>query len=127
MFYTNQKHKLIVKLLKKFIKIRKESKEAEFNKQDELFIKQLENSPSRVYKTLKEKRLYEINPLIGSFQLARFKDETDVVTIWNESFGYISDDIQHKSKKNYTLLHSEERIKIYKREQFNFKIYKIKV
>lgn len=39
----------------------------------------------------------------------------------------ISDDIQHKSKKNYTLLHSEERIKIYKREQFNFKIYKIKV
>ena len=39
----------------------------------------------------------------------------------------ISDDMQHKSKKNYTLLHSEERIKIYKREQFNFKIYKIKV
>lgn len=39
----------------------------------------------------------------------------------------ISDDLQHKSKKNYTLLHSEERIKIYKREQFNFKIYKIKV
>jgi len=39
----------------------------------------------------------------------------------------ISDDIQHKSKKNYTLLHSEERIKIYRRERFNFKIYKIKV
>jgi len=39
----------------------------------------------------------------------------------------ISDDIQYKSKKNYTLLHSEERIKIYKREQFNFKLYKIKV
>jgi superfamily II DNA or RNA helicase len=39
----------------------------------------------------------------------------------------VSDDIQYKSKKNYTLLHSEERIKIYKREQFNLKIYKIKV
>ena len=83
--YTDQKHKWIVKLLKKFIKIKKESIKSDFNQQDELFIKQLENSPSCVYKTLKEKRLYEINPLIGSFQLARFKDETDVVTIWNES------------------------------------------
>ena len=94
LFYTDQKHKWIVKLLKKFIWKGKKTIKVNFDKQDELFIKQLENSPSRVYKTLKEKRLYEINPLIGSFQLARFKDETDVVTIWNETFGYISEDIE---------------------------------
>ena len=35
----------------------------------------------------------------------------------------IADDLHWKSKKNYTLLHSAERIKIYARESFNYKIY----
>lgn len=39
----------------------------------------------------------------------------------------IADDLQYKSKKNYALIHSEERVKIYKREQFNYKIYRIKI
>ena len=39
----------------------------------------------------------------------------------------IADDLQYKSKKNYALLHSEERIRIYKKEQFNYKIYRIKI
>lgn len=39
----------------------------------------------------------------------------------------IADDLQHKAKKNYALIHSEERMKIYKREQFNYKIHKVKI
>ena len=37
----------------------------------------------------------------------------------------IADDLQWESKKNYTLNHSAERIKIYKREQFDFDIHKV--
>ena len=39
----------------------------------------------------------------------------------------IVDNMQHKSKKNYALLHSEERLKIYKKEKFNFKLYKVEI
>jgi len=39
----------------------------------------------------------------------------------------ISDDFQHKSRKNYALLHSEERLKIYKKEKFKFKFYKVSI
>lgn len=39
----------------------------------------------------------------------------------------IIDNMQHKSKKNYALLHSEERLKIYKKEKFNFKLYKVEI
>ena len=37
------------------------------------------------------------------------------------------DDLQHKKKINYALLHGEERLKIYKKEQFNFKKYEVKL
>jgi superfamily II DNA or RNA helicase len=37
------------------------------------------------------------------------------------------DDLQHKSRKNYTLLHGEERLKIYQKEQFQYKEYRIKI
>jgi len=37
----------------------------------------------------------------------------------------ISDDITYKSKKNYTLNHLIERIKIYNEEQFNYEIVQI--
>ena len=37
----------------------------------------------------------------------------------------IADDLQWESRKNYTLNHSAERIKIYKREQFDFDIHKV--
>lgn len=37
----------------------------------------------------------------------------------------IADDLHWKSRKNYTLVHSAERIKIYSRESFNYKIYEI--
>ena len=37
----------------------------------------------------------------------------------------IADDMSWKSKKNFTLLHFLERIKIYNEEKFNYKIYKI--
>ena len=39
----------------------------------------------------------------------------------------ISDDFRHKSRKNYALLHSEERLKIYKKEKFKFKFYKVAI
>lgn len=37
----------------------------------------------------------------------------------------IADDLKHNSKKNYALLHAEERLKIYKKEQFNYKIHMV--
>lgn len=37
----------------------------------------------------------------------------------------IADDLHWKSHKNYTLNHSGERIKIYSKEKFTFKIYEI--
>ena len=37
----------------------------------------------------------------------------------------ITDDLHWKSKKNYTLNHSSERIKIYAKERFKFKIHEV--
>jgi superfamily II DNA or RNA helicase len=37
----------------------------------------------------------------------------------------IADDMTWKSKKNYTLIHFMERIKMYNEEKFNYKIYKV--
>ena len=39
----------------------------------------------------------------------------------------IADDLHWKSSKNYTLLHAAERIKIYSKEQFKFKIIEIPI
>ena len=39
----------------------------------------------------------------------------------------LSDDFTWKSKKNYTLLHFMERVKIYNEEKFNYKIYKVEL
>jgi len=39
----------------------------------------------------------------------------------------ISDDLSWKSKKNYTLSHFAERIKIYNEEKFDYKIYSVKL
>jgi len=39
----------------------------------------------------------------------------------------IADDLHWKQKKNYTLNHAAERIKIYTKEKFNYKIYEIKL
>jgi superfamily II DNA or RNA helicase len=39
----------------------------------------------------------------------------------------IADDLHWKSRKNFTLLHSFERIKIYNKEQFEYKIHKVEL
>ena len=39
----------------------------------------------------------------------------------------LADDLHWKQKKNYTLNHAAERIKIYTKEKFNYKIYEIKL
>ena len=39
----------------------------------------------------------------------------------------IADDLHYKSKKNFTLLHSAERIKIYTREKFPYKISQVRI
>jgi len=39
----------------------------------------------------------------------------------------IADDLHWKSKKNYTLLHAAERIKIYSKEKFDYKIHDINI
>ena len=39
----------------------------------------------------------------------------------------IADDLHWKSKKNYTLNHAAERIKIYNKEKFKYKVYEVKI
>jgi superfamily II DNA or RNA helicase len=39
----------------------------------------------------------------------------------------IADDLHHKTNKNYTLQHAAERIKIYSKEKFNYKMYDINI
>ena len=39
----------------------------------------------------------------------------------------IADDLHWKSRKNYTLNHAAERIKIYTKEKFKYKIYEIDI
>jgi superfamily II DNA or RNA helicase len=39
----------------------------------------------------------------------------------------IADDLQYKSKKNYTLNHAAERIKIYSKEKFSYKLHDINI
>jgi len=39
----------------------------------------------------------------------------------------IADDLHWKSKKNYTLQHAAERIKIYSKEKFNYKLFDYKL
>jgi|TARA_B110000908_G_C10222761_1_gene436246 superfamily II DNA or RNA helicase len=39
----------------------------------------------------------------------------------------IADDLHWKSKKNYTLQHAAERIKIYSKEHFDYKLYDINI
>ena len=39
----------------------------------------------------------------------------------------VSDDISWKSQKNYTLLHSIERVRIYQKEQFTYKVIKVDI
>ena len=39
----------------------------------------------------------------------------------------IADDMHYGTKKNFTLLHSAERVKIYSKEQFNYKIVQVDI
>ena len=39
----------------------------------------------------------------------------------------IADDLHWKSKKNYTLQHAAERIKIYAKEKFTYKVFDVKI
>ena len=39
----------------------------------------------------------------------------------------IIDDISWKSRKNYGILHADERLRIYGREKFNHKTYRVKI
>ena len=39
----------------------------------------------------------------------------------------VSDDISWEERKNYTLLHSIERVRIYQKEQFNYRIIKVNI
>ena len=39
----------------------------------------------------------------------------------------LMDDLHYRQKKNYTLLHGLERMKIYKKEQFEYEIFEVKL
>ena len=52
----------------------------------------------------------------------RLSDDGSVTKLYD-----IADDLHWKSKKNFTLLHSGERIKIYTKEQFPYKITQVEI
>jgi superfamily II DNA or RNA helicase len=52
----------------------------------------------------------------------RKSDSKDSATLYD-----IADDLSWKQKKNYTLLHFMERIKMYNEEKFEYKIYKVNI
>ena len=91
LFYGNQKHRWIVKLISKLEKRKKVWIKTKLTNADIKQIAEFEAPIDHVYKTLKIRRLYEINPLVGGFQLARFKGETDVVKVWDKTHYTFSD------------------------------------
>ena len=50
----------------------------------------------------------------------RKSDNGQVTTLYD-----IADDLHWKSRKNFTLLHSAQRVKIYEKEQFKYKLIKV--
>ncbi len=50
----------------------------------------------------------------------RTAEDKQVATLFD-----IADNLAWKSKKNYTLQHFAERVKMYNEEKFNYKIYKV--
>ena len=52
----------------------------------------------------------------------RKADDGSTTTLYD-----IADDLHWKSRQNFTLLHSAERVKIYNKEQFKHKIIKIQL
>ena len=50
----------------------------------------------------------------------RQSDNGQITTLYD-----IADDLHWKARKNYTLMHSAQRIKVYEQEQFNYKIIKV--
>ena len=52
----------------------------------------------------------------------RTGDNKQIATLFD-----ISDNMQWKSKKNYTLEHFAERVKMYNEEKFDYKLYKMEI
>jgi superfamily II DNA or RNA helicase len=52
----------------------------------------------------------------------RKSDTKDAATLYD-----IADDLTYKSKRNFTLTHFMERVKIYNEEKFKYKIYKVEL
>ncbi len=52
----------------------------------------------------------------------RKSDDGRITTLYD-----VADDLHWKSQQNYTLLHSAERVKIYEKEQFKYKIIKVDI
>jgi len=52
----------------------------------------------------------------------RQSDNGQITTLYD-----LTDDLHHKSRKNYTLVHGALRVKIYEKEQFKYKIVKVDI
>ena len=52
----------------------------------------------------------------------RKSDDGRITTLYD-----VTDDLHWKNRKNYTLLHGAERVKIYEKEQFKYKIIKVDI
>ena len=69
---------------------------------------------------------YKIEPWLKTTTEDMFIIKLDDVLTLSESYD-IADDCTYNSKKNYTLNHLIERIKIYNEENFNYEIVTIKL
>jgi superfamily II DNA or RNA helicase len=52
----------------------------------------------------------------------RQSDNGQITTLYD-----LTDDLHHRSRKNYTLVHGALRVKIYEKEQFKYKIVKVDI
>ena len=86
----------------------------EYNK---AFLATMEAAKTKMNTTIKGMHGYE-----GDSVFEKKKKHSHIVKLFD-----IADDLHWKSRKNYTLQHAAERIKIYSKEHFDYKLFDINI
>lgn len=79
----------------------------------------IKNLHNVIFASPSKSRIRTLQSIGRGLRLGEFKTEAVLYDI--------ADDLSWKSKKNYTLLHFAERMKIYNEEKFNYKIYSVNI
>ena len=77
----------------------------------------IKNLHNIIFASPSKSRIRNLQSIGRGLRMSETKDEATLFDI--------ADDMSWKQKKNYTLLHFLERVKIYNEEKFDYKIYKV--